>query len=55
MVSGVDMAEIKWILTCDGECPEGKDLKWFSENCPWTCACSYYEKEEPNTEVPDGE
>ena len=45
------MAEIRWILTCDGNCPT---VFQRDEECPQDCPNSYYEKEQLNMEVPDG-
>jgi hypothetical protein len=48
------MAEIKWILTCNGECPyvvKGMTAHVKDLYCPKECPRSYYEKEQLNTEV----
>jgi hypothetical protein len=49
------MAEIRWILTCDGKCPDYIEPKLRGDMCPQNCPNSYYDKEQLNTEVPDAE
>ena len=51
------MAEIRWVLTCEGDCPTVKDEPWeyVKVECPQHCPNSHYEKEQLNTEVPSHE
>jgi len=44
---------IRFILTCDGECPYGFHRE--GRKCPQECERATYEKEQVNTEVPSDE